>query len=128
MTNTDPFEAPATAVGIDYKELNGALLLFSVTSVETGVVTSLGEKDAVRCNVAVLDGPQAGQTYDDTLIFPRVLIGQLRSRVGGMVLGRLGQGAAKPGQNPPWKLAEPTDDDKAKGRAHLAANAPAPPF
>ena len=95
---------------------------------EENVPTALGEKDAIRADVAILDGNQAGEAIDDALVFPRVLIGQLRSKTGGMVLGRLGQGTAKPGQNAPWKLDEPTEADRVLGRAHLAKNAPAPPF
>jgi len=37
-----------------------------------------------------------------------------------MVLGRLGKGNAKPGQNPPWTLAPATDADKAVGERYLA--------
>lgn len=125
---TDSFSGPATSTGIDYGEVNGALLLFDVLEVRPTVTTTLGEKDAVACNVAVLDGPHSGDTYDDALIFPRVLQSQLRSKVGGKVLGRLGQGVAKPGQNPPWQLAEPTDADRKVGLAWLAKVDEAPPF
>jgi hypothetical protein len=39
------------------------------------------------------------------------------------VLGRLEQGTAKPGQKPPWKLANATDSDKDIGRKYLAYTA-----
>ena len=120
MTSTDPFAAPASTAGIDYKELQGSLLLISVHGVEEKVVTKLGEKDAVRADVAVLDGDSAGEEITDALIFPRVLQGQLRSRVGQKVLGRLGQGVARAGQNAPWVLAEATEDDKKLGRNYLS--------
>jgi hypothetical protein len=109
---TDMFSSPATATGLDLKALLGSLLLIDVHSQETGINTSFGLSDAIRADVAVLDGDSAGETYNDTLIFPKVLQSQLRSRVGGKVLGRLGQGAAKPGQSAPWTLTEPTDADK----------------
>jgi hypothetical protein len=36
-----------------------------------------------------------------------------------MVLGRLGSGEAKPNQNAPYLLSQPTDADRAIGRAYL---------
>lgn len=128
-----PFAAPATAAGIDLTELNGALLLITVASVETGIQTVHGPAEAIRCGVAVLDGPQAGTEHRDTLLFPKVLCAQLRPNVGAKVLARLGQGLAKPGQSPPWMLSEATPADTEVGLAWLAKNTPAvvgpaPPF
>lgn len=129
---TDPFATPGSSAGVDYKELNGRLLLIEPLTLETGVKTSLGDKDAVRANIVVLDGPDAGTEHNDTLVFPRVLIGQLRSRIGQKVLGRLGQGTAKPGQNAPWMLSEATDADRKIGVEWLAnstlASTGQPPF
>lgn len=119
--STDPFATPGTAGGgIDWEANKGALLLIEATSIETGIKTTFGDKDAIRANVSVLDGPQAGEQYPDCLIFPGVLIGQLRSRLGQKVLGRLSQGVAKPGQKPPWLLEDPTDADRAVGVQHLS--------
>ncbi len=133
---TNPFAAPAASSGLDLKALNGRLLLIEPYKVEEGVSTSFGPKDAIRGKVVVLDGDDAGTEHDDTLLFPSVLIGQLRSRVGQKVLGRLGQGTAKPGQQPPWKLNEATAADQQIGMDWLNRNsltAPAassnqPPF
>lgn len=125
-----PFAAPAApGEGITWSELNGSLLLIDVLGVETGINTSLGAKDAVRANVAVLDGAQAGTEYPDALIFPKVLGSQLRARVGQKVLGRLGQGQAKPGQSAPWLLSEATPADQQVGMAWLQRQVtpPAPP-
>ena len=116
-----PFNDPGTGGDrIDYKPLDGALLLFDVKAVEDGVVTTYGERTAIRADVAVLDGLHKGERYTDALVFPMVLVGQLRGSEGAMVLGRLGQGAAKPGQNAPWTLATATDADKAVGERYLA--------
>lgn len=117
---TDPFASPAPpSDGIDWTSHNGRLLLFTVGDTDT-VNTSFGEKEAVRADVAVLDGTEAGTTYTDTLVFPKLLVSQLKSRAGQKVLGRLGQGQAKPGQKPPWILAEATPADKQIGVAYLA--------
>jgi hypothetical protein len=104
---------------LDYDGVEGALLLFSVKSVEDGITTIYGEKSAIRADVAVLDGALKGEEFNDALVFPLVLQGQLRGSVGAKVLGRLGKGSAKPGQKPPWTLAPATDADKDVGRKYL---------
>ena len=118
MSN-DPFEAPGHADKIVFDDVLGSLLLFTVHSVERDIDTAFGTSDAIRCSVAVLDGDHQGTTYEDTLIFPRILQSQLSGRVGKMVLGRLEQGTAKKGQSPPWQLADPTDADRKVGKAWL---------
>lgn len=123
---TDAFNAPSSAAGITWADLKGSLLLIKVSGIENGIKTVHGEATAARGDVSVLDGPQEGTTYGDTLIFPKVLISQVKPSVGGMVLGRLGQGKAKPGQSAPWTLEEATDADKTAARAYLAKNAPTP--
>lgn len=124
---SSPFASPGSTSGLDLKELNGSLLLIEPISLETGIKTSLGDKDAVRANIAVLDGPSAGAEHNDALVFPRVLIGQLRSRIGQKVLGRLGQGVARPGQSAPWVLQEATDADQKLGVEWLSKNSLATP-
>jgi len=128
------FAAPAAASGIDLKELNGSLLLIEPAAIEEDIATVHGPSSAIRADVSVLDGELKGEIYEDTLLFPKVLQGQLRPRIGQKVLGRLGQGVAKPGQSAPWTLNEATDQDKQVATAFLnqrTANetaAPAAPF
>lgn len=126
-TSTDEFAAPASSTGIQWADLKDRLILFDVKSAETAIKTAFGESDAVRTDVTILDGTNAGETYNEALIFPKVLQSQLRPNVGKKVLGRLGQGNAKTGQSPPWMLNDATDADKAVAREHLSKNA-APPF
>jgi hypothetical protein len=92
-------------------------------SEETGIPTVHGEAKAIRANVVVLDGPNAGERHDDTLVFPKVLSSQLRPKIGEKVLGRLGQGQKKPGQSAPWILNEATEADVQIGVAYLAQSA-----
>lgn len=105
------FDKPASATGIDWGEQKGRLLLIEPSALETNVATSLGDKDAVRATITIVDGDDGPEEYNDTLIFPKVLISQTRSMIGKKVLGRLGQGQAKQGQNAPWRLDDPTDAD-----------------
>jgi hypothetical protein len=116
----NPFASPATASPFDYAAHVGRLLVVEPHSVETGVQTSLGPKDAVRASIHVIDGPEP-EDYDDVLIFPRLLSAQIRSKLGQMVLGRLEQGAAKAGQNPPWRLSDATPADVSAGQRWLGS-------
>jgi len=124
---SSPFATPGTATGIDFSELLNRLLLIMPIKQEFEVKTNFGDKDPIRADVVVLDGPDAGAQYNDALIFPNVLIGQLRSRIGQKVLGRLVQGQAKPGQKPPWRLDEATEADQKIGISWLNAHALAKP-
>lgn len=115
------FSKPAGQLKItDYKD---RLLLVKPTGHEGGIATSFGPADAIRADVAILDGDEAGTDYFDILIFQRVLQGQLRPQIGkGMVLGRLGLGVAKAGQSAPWTLLDFTDEDAKVAEKFLADN------
>jgi hypothetical protein len=114
------FNDPSNSDLLPLDELLGRLLLFTVYEETDPINTVHGPQTAVRADVAVLDGDKAGHTYEDALIFPRVLKSQLRRSAGGMmVLGRLGQGQKKPGQNPPWTLTAASDADKVKANAYV---------
>jgi hypothetical protein len=115
------FENPASGTGIDWASLKGSLLIVDVREVVKDINTVHGVTDAVRADVTVVDGPQAGESHIDTLIFPRALKAQTAPMVGKKVLGRLGQGEAKPGMNPPWRLADATPDDIVKATEFLTA-------
>lgn len=119
------FAAPASpSEGMDFNELQGSLLLIKVVYLEEhvpNVNTKPGEKSpAIRADVTVLDGPLAGKEYADALIFPRVMQGQLRSRIGQLVLGRLTKGEAQPGKNAPWKLDPATAQDTQVAEQYMA--------
>jgi len=106
---------------VNWKELNGRLLLLRVLGAETGINTTLGMRDAIRADVMILDGPQANSTLREVFIFPRKLQGQVRASIGGMVLGRLTQGTAKSGQNPPWELTPATSQEKTIAQNFLSS-------
>ncbi len=114
------FAAPASSAGLDFNEMNGHLVVVEVEGHETGIVTANGERDAIR---GILHDVDAAETHEDVLIFPKVLVSSLKPRVGQKVLGRIGQGVAKPGQNPPWIIEDASGDQAAAKRAgdYLAA-------
>lgn len=124
---TDPFSNPAAGGRFSAESNNGKLLLITPTSYKEGISTTFGVKDAVEANIVIVDEVNAGNSeeIDGALLFGGVLIGQTKPQIGkGLVLGRLGQGTAKPGQKPPWTLTDPTEADKDKARAYLASRAP----
>lgn len=123
--DNDPFEAPATGAFFDWDSHKGNLLLIMVDEYVDHIPTvhtKPGEKSpAIRADIHVLDGEDAGAAYEGTLIFAKVMIPQLKKREGKMVLARLSQGEKKKGQNAPWNLddATQTPEDKALGLAWL---------
>lgn len=108
------------SAGIAWEDFSGKLLVIEPLELEEGVKTVHGEADAVRANVFVLLGPNEHEVVEDTLIFPKVLVSQTKRRIDSYVVGRLQQGEAKKGQNPPWMLAEATEKDLKKASDFLA--------
>jgi hypothetical protein len=114
------FQQPSQGDRLDMKDVYGSLVLIWVREYREGITTPFGEKDAVACDVHVLDGGKGGEKFENTLIFGGALIGSLRSAVGGdPVLGRIGQGVSKPGQNAPWIIQPFTDADAALATGYI---------
>src|SRR5689334_19277462 len=97
--------------GITWADHTGKLLIIEPTSFETGIQTSFGSADAVKANIHVITGPGESEEFPEALVFPKLLASQLKGQIGRKVVGRLGQGTAKPGQSAPWLLEEATADD-----------------
>lgn len=117
------FNDPSSSDLLPLDDLLGSLLLLTVYEETDPINTVHGPQTAVRADVVVLDGNLRGETYGDTLIFPRVLKSQLRRSAGGMmVVGRLAQGNKKPGQNPPWTLNAATEADKLLAQKYVDSN------
>lgn len=121
--------APAST-GVTWEEFENKLLVIEPLELEKGITTvhskTPGDTDAIRSNVYVItkkDG-SAAEEFEDTLVFPKVLQGQLRKVVGkGVVFGRLVKGEKKPGKNAPWTLADPTPADTKAASAFWASKA-----
>ena len=105
------FTAPATGGGSDVRpaDLEGHLLIVEPLEYCESIPTSMGDKDAVR---VTLHDVTDGQTHEDVLWFPKVLVGSLKGRIGQKVLAVLGKGTAKPGQQAPWVLIDATTDEQ----------------
>lgn len=129
---TDGFTQPAAATGFKITDHPGELFLIWPISLQEGILTDYGKADAIQARVVLLSGTEAGEPeeYDNTLIFPSVLVSTLRASLGTgkPVLARLGQGTAKPGKNAPWLFQPFTEDDAKIAQAYLNNqwSAPAP--
>lgn len=106
--------------GITWSDHKGALLILEPLSYEEGINTAFGTADAVKANIWVLNGPDSADEFPEALVFPKLLASQLKSQIGNKVVGRVGQGVAKPGQSAPWILEPATPDDIAKAQAYLS--------
>lgn len=103
-------------------EHNGNLLLFFPTEIRRGIKTSNGEADAVSCSRVVnLD---TGRILHNTLIFGTALVPNIGPGApDGVVVGRLGQGVGKNGNNPPWILNPHDEADLRRAQEWLALDA-----
>lgn len=104
----------------------GSLMLIHVHEVVPKIKTvhtKPGEEgsDAVRADVVFLNGPLGGEYFGNTLVFPKVLVSSLRNKVGKQVLGKLGLGNAKPGQNAAYTLMPYSDSDAQVAMQYLAS-------
>jgi hypothetical protein len=118
------FQQPAENTGekVPMAELVGSLVLITVREVRQGITTQFGEKEAVACDVHVLQGAHAGDEYENALIFQGALIGALKHAAGGdPVLGRVGLGVKKPGQNAPYVLNPFSEQDAQIATAWIAS-------
>lgn len=106
------FATPASASSFDLNDHLGNLVVVIPQKVDT-INTKFGPSEAVLCDIHVLDG--APGDHEDVLLFGKVLLGQLKTRIGEMVLGRIGQGIAKAGNNPPWVIEAATEQDAKTG-------------
>lgn len=120
----NPFSRPAPTSGIQWEDHLGKLLLIEPKSFEREIQTQYGTKEAVRADITVVDAADGPTEFPEALIFPGVLISQTRPLIGEKVLGRLGQGVAKPGQKPPWVIQDPTEADITLGTQHIDSRKP----
>lgn len=91
----------------------GALVVFIGCHLEPEVNTAYGKTSAARVDIAVpLDGEDAGEVFKDSLIFGKVLVPSLTNADGDIVVGRIAKGDAKPGQNAPYILEDPSKKEE----------------
>ena len=121
---TDSFAAPGRMMRVHWHELNGTLVAIQPLAMERRIINSAGKPQwSTPANIYIVDGPKAGETICNTLIFPPGIRRAVRGHVGELVLGRVRQGTVPPGTGmlPPWTLVDATNnpDDVAAAAALL---------
>jgi hypothetical protein len=117
------FSAPVVNEGVKVADFNGHLLIVSPIEFKANIQTVNGPADAIEVNVVDLD---TNEEHISLLWFNVALKNALKPLIGQKVLGRIGQGIAKPGKNPPWLLNDATGDADAvaKANAYIAGALP----
>ena len=114
------FVSPSSSeIGPKPADLQGHLLIITPTAYKTGITTSLGEAEAIECDVVDLD---TNDEHYSVLFFNVALRSALKPNIGSQVLARIGQGIAKPGKSAPWILLDATNDaaDVKKATDYIA--------
>lgn len=102
---------------VKIKEDLGSLLVVRLESIERDFSTEYGLVDAARADWIVCDGDNAGETRTGGMIFNTPLVRDLaRLQPGGLLVGRLMQGDAKPGKSAPYIFQDFTDEEEALAR------------
>lgn len=99
------------------------LLAFVGIMFEPKKKTQFGEQDAAHIEyLACVDD---NNVFEDVVIFGTVLVPMLVEGAANadIVVARLGKGEAKPGQNPPWLLWDPSEEDMERTARWLDAHA-----
>jgi hypothetical protein len=124
----DTPDAPGSGDRFAVADHVGSLVVIKVKGHEVGVETSAGTGDVIVADIDVVSGPDAGGHYSDAWVFGKVLVGQLKRKVGRTILGRFGQGEKQPGKTPAWVLNPATEAETAEALAYLnRASAPDTP-
>ena len=115
------FDAPMQGGGsLKAADVEGHVLVLEPTEYVASMVTSFGEKDAIR---VIAHDITTSETHNDVLLFGSALIGSLKGQIGKRVLGVMGKGTAKPGQSAPWILVDASGDANAVAAATAYLNA-----
>jgi hypothetical protein len=103
------FDAPVAASQLKPKDIEGHLLIVEPIEYVANMATTMGESDAVKCNVHDVT---TATYHPEILWFSKVLVSTLKGQTGKRLLAVMGKGLAKPGQSAPWVLEDATQDAK----------------
>lgn len=125
MSNRDEFDTVGDR--IQWNDHLGKLVLFTPTEYIEGIKTRFTTddkgRDAVLTDLVMFENGGEIIEYFDVMVFPGKLIAALKRRVptGRQVLGVITRGEAEKGQNPPYVLGAPTDEQKQMARDYNAS-------
>ena len=108
------------------KEHHHHLVAF-VQPAREDVSTKFGDDEATRCRFIVcLDGGddhEGGLVHDNALVFGNLGVAAYANGDHAIVLGRVSQSEAKPGQSPAWILDQADPADHVMAKSWFEANA-----
>ena len=118
----DPFATPSgSGDGSRIADDLGSALLVRPLEYRENVTTTNGATDAIVADWVVLDGPNAGQLRESSLVFQAALRGNLKRVLDGpssFLVGRLARGEAKGNKSAPYLFQEdPSVMDTARQAA-----------
>lgn len=120
---SNDWDDPAEPDFFVIKDHVGSLVIIAVNEFFEKMSTSMGERDTIKAEIAVVDGPGKDKRFPDGLLFGAKIVPQLRAKLGGApVLGTIGRGTAKAGQSAPYILIPASDEDKAKASNWVKAH------
>jgi hypothetical protein len=102
---------PAASFEFGLADHVGSLAFFVVGGLHRDVNTSFGTRDAVRASLVMLDGNEAGNIFEDVLLFNSRIVARLRNVPGQIILCRIALAAGKGGNNAPVELLDATPAD-----------------
>lgn len=86
-----------------------------------------GEAEYLVADITVVEGPSAGESFEDSWVFGRVLFGQLKRKIGRTFVGRIVKGQGQKGKNPPWQLDPVSPEETQRAVAYMTERLTPPP-
>ena len=102
---------------IALRDLEGSVVVMVAKEYVAAIETANGTSDAISVTIHDVSG---GRTYEQQLIFARVLVNGLKNKIGIPVLGVVGKGTAKAGKSSPWVLHSATEAQATAGSEYMA--------
>jgi hypothetical protein len=102
---------------VSLRDLEGSVVVMIAEEYIASLETANGVTDCVKCKIHDIT---SSKTYEDQLIFARVIVNGLKDKIGSPVLGVVSKGAAKPGKSSPWVLTTATEAQKAAAADYMA--------
>lgn len=108
-----PWEGTAPPASFEFGLADhvGSLAFFVIGGLERDVSTSFGDRDAIRCSLVLLDGPEGGKEFEDILLFNSRIVSRFRNVAGTIRLHRITYAEAKGGNNKPVEIVDATEAD-----------------
>lgn len=102
---------------IALRDLEGSVVVMVAAEYVASIDTQNGTTDAVRVTIHDISG---SKTYEDQLIFARVIVNGLKEKIGVPVLGIVSKGKAKAGKSSPWILTTATEAQKTAAAEYMS--------